>query len=113
MEKNQTFYSDERLKENIRYINPRDINTSIYIPFKSFNFKDDEAKRECYGVIAQEVERFGLTNLLEKDENGHLGVDYISLLILRCAFYEKELSNLKFEYQDLKKEVEELKNKIK
>ena len=110
MKKNQAIHSDERLKENIRYIDPKDIRTSNYIPLRMFNYKEDEDKRIYYGVIAQEVERLGLTNLLEIKGDGYLGVDYISLIMLKCASYERELSNLRVECQQLKDEIEKLKN---
>lgn len=97
------FYSksDVNLKENINDLNFKDYNKVENVLFKSFNFKNDETKTKTYGVIAQEVQAAGLNEIVHKDNDGNLSVDYISLLILKIAKLEDKVNKLS----------EELKNK--
>lgn len=85
--------SDERLKENIL-----PINYLGDIPFKQFNFKSDENKTIKYGVIAQDLEKMGLNNLVSISGNGMKTVDYISLLCMAV--------------ENLQQRVEELEHKL-
>ena len=71
---------------------------------KSFNFKDDETKKKTYGVIAQDLQAVGLDNIVHKDENNNLSVDYTSLLILKIADLENTIKNLSEEIKNLKGE---------
>jgi hypothetical protein len=82
-------------------LNFRDYNKVENVLFKSFNFKNDETKTKTYGVIAQEVQAAGLNEIVHKDNDGNLSVDYISLLILKIAKLEDKVNKLS----------EELKNK--
>jgi hypothetical protein len=93
--------SDINLKENISDIGINDYEKVNNVNFKSFNFKADETKTKTYGVIAQDVQNAGLNEIVKENENGTLGVDYISLLILKIGSLENEIKKLK----------EELKNK--
>lgn len=86
--------SDERKKENIQSLSYEDYKKADSVSFKSFNFKDDETKRKTYGVIAQRVEEANLGEVIMKDENGMLSVDYISLLILKIASLEHKVQEL-------------------
>ena len=97
------FYSksDVNLKENINNLNFKDYSKVENVAFKSFNFKNDETKTKTYGVIAQEVQAAGLNEIVHKDNDGNLSVDYISLLILKIAELEDKVNKLS----------EELKNK--
>ena len=94
--KAKAFYSssDRNLKENISSISSDSIENAKKVNLKQFNFKDDESKRIVYGVIAQDVEAVGLNNLVHKDENGNLSVDYTSLLLLKIANLEKDVEML-------------------
>ncbi len=85
--------SDERLKKNIEEISNDDINKVKNIDLKSFEFKSDNSKH--YGVIAQDVENVGLSELVATDVKGIKSVDYMSLLILKIAELENEIKNLK------------------
>ena len=85
--------SDERLKKNIEEISNDDINKVKNIDLKSFEFKSDNSKH--YGVIAQDVENVGLSELVATDVKGIKSVDYMSLLILKIAELESEIKDLK------------------
>lgn len=87
--------SDIELKENIKSINNIDYSKLENIDFKEFNFKKNPIKK--YGVIAQDLEKVGLGNLV-KGEEGSKSVDYISLLIL-------EIQRLRNEIEDIKKQI--------
>ena len=82
------YSSDRNLKENIMNVSREEINKANNVLAKSFNFKSDESKRKVYGVIAQDVQEAGLDELVHTDDNGNLGVDYTSLLLLKIAYLE-------------------------
>ena len=82
------YSSDRNLKENIMNVSREEINKASNVLAKSFNFKSDESKSKVYGVIAQEVQEAGLDELVHTDDNGNLGVDYTSLLLLKIAYLE-------------------------
>lgn len=102
--KAQAFYeeSDINLKENIKTIE-EDIEKISKIKFKEYNFKSDETKTKKFGVIAQELEHIGLTNLVDTDEDGVKSVDYISMLVLAMQEMRNEIKWLKEEISELKK----------
>jgi len=80
--------SDERLKENIKDLEVKSIDTN----WKSFNIKDsDEGYR--VGVIAQELE---VTNpeFVETDKEGFKSIKYIDLLIAKIAELEDRIKQL-------------------
>lgn len=95
----KAFYesSDVSLKENIAPITKEATNAVDCLAFKQFNFKDDKDKITKYGVIAQEVEAVGLSNLVSTNEEGVKSVDYISLLILKIEALEKRIAKLEAE----------------
>lgn len=111
MDKENSLYSDARLKENVERIPSSTLERVEGIIFKKFNFKDDETKRNYYGVIAQELEELGLNDVVEIDEKGYLGVDYISLLCMKCAQLTSDINILYKNCIDLQKEIDELKKK--
>lgn len=86
--------SDIRLKENIKSIS-EDIDKIRDIDFFEFNYKSDEEKTKYYGVIAQDLEKVGLENLVVEDANGYKAVDYISLLVLEIQRLRNEVNTLK------------------
>lgn len=99
------YSSDKNLKENINSLKG---NKSIFdkvadVDVVSFNFKDDENKNTKYGVIAQDVQKAGLDELVY-ESNGNLGVDYTSLLMLKIAYLEDTIKNLT-------EKIEKLENK--
>ena len=85
--------SDERLKKDIETISENDIDKVKNVDLKSYTFKSDNSKH--FGVIAQDVERAGLEELVDSSTEGIKSVDYISLLILKIAELENEIKNLK------------------
>ena len=85
--------SDERLKKDIETISENDIDKVKNVDLKSYTFKSDNSKH--FGVIAQDVERANLPELVINDADGMKSVDYISLLILKIAELENEIKNLK------------------
>ena len=89
--------SDERLKENINPIT-EDLNKLTNIEFKEFNYKKDENKVKSYGVIAQDLEKAGLNNLVVEDDKGYKSVDYTSLLVLEIQRLRKEIDTLKSKF---------------
>lgn len=88
--------SDERLKENVKkldLIKAKDFvdNCNAY----SFNFKGDSKSQ--IGVIAQEIQKY-YPEVITKDENGILGVEYTHLIAPLLAVVKdlrKEVSDLK------------------
>mgnify|MGYP000861306824 CR=1 FL=1 len=85
--------SDERLKKDIETISDNDIDKVKNVNLKSYVFKSDNSKH--YGVIAQDVEKAGLSELVTNSSDGMKSVDYISLLILKISELENEIKNLK------------------
>lgn len=92
--------SDSRLKENITYIGGHDISKASKVRLNAFNYKSDASKRKVYGVIAQDLESVGLTELVHYDENGMRSVDYTGLLLLKIAALEKEIDMLKHKIEE-------------
>lgn len=101
----KAFYesSDERLKENIQPITEETIAKAASVEIRQFNFKKDENKTAKYGVIAQEVEKEGLANLVSVNgDDGLKSVDYTSLLCLKIKALEAKLEKMEKELQELK-----------
>jgi hypothetical protein len=94
--------SDEVLKDDIHYIRGEEISRARKVELKSFYYKSDPSKRKVYGVIAQDLERLGLEELVHHDENGMRSVDYTGLLLLKIAALEKEISILKNKFDEQK-----------
>lgn len=89
---NQT--SDERFKENIHLIST-DTEKINDIEFKEFNLVEDTSGRKSYGVLAQDLERVGLENLVYENEEGIKSVDYTSLVMLELQRLRNEIKELK------------------
>ena len=87
------YSSDKKLKKNIKSVSNKDIEAVSKIDLKSYKFINDESERERYGVIAQDLEKVGLNNLVVETDNKK-GVDYISFLILKIAQLEKRIEEL-------------------
>ena len=92
--------SDEALKDDIHYIKGDEISRARKVNLKSFYYKSDASRRKTYGVIAQDVEKVGLEELVHYDENGMRAVDYIGLLLLKMAGLEKEIDILKHKLEE-------------
>ena len=86
--------SDERFKENIYPIST-DTEKINGVEFKEFNFVEDTSGRKSYGVLAQDLERVGLENLVYENEEGIKSVDYTSLVMLELQRLRNEIKELK------------------
>lgn len=94
--------SDERLKENISTI-IEDIDKIRDIDFFEFNYKSDEEKTKSYGVIAQDLEKVGLENLVVEDANGYKAVDYTALIMLELQRQRKVIAALEKRLAEIEK----------
>ena len=103
--------SDRNSKENIIVPTTYKLVSANKVPIIKFNYKDDETKRDIYGVIAQEAENFGLNELVYTDENGKKSVDYTSLTMLKIAFLENENKVLRGKLDDIEKRLKALEGK--
>lgn len=92
--KSLTQTSDERFKENIYPIST-DTEKINGVEFKEFNFVEDTSGRKSYGVLAQDLERVGLENLVYENEEGIKSVDYTSLVMLELQRLRNEIKELK------------------
>lgn len=86
--------SDERLKENIYPIST-DTEKINGVEFKEFNLVGDTSGRKSYGVLAQDLERVGLSNLVYESKDGTKSVDYTSLMMLELQRLRNEIKELK------------------
>ena len=104
----QAIYSSDRdLKENIDYLHYDLIRKIADVRERSFNFKGEENR--VYGVIAQEVQEAGFDELVYTKDDGHLAVDYTSLMILKIAYLENLCQELLYDVDKLKEEINSLK----
>ena len=94
--------SDIRLKENIKSIS-EDIDKIRDIDFFEFNYKSDEEKTKSYGVIAQDLEKVGLENLVVEDANGYKAVDYTALIMLELQRQRKVIAALEKRLAEIEK----------
>ena len=94
------YSSDLNLKENISALDYTKASIANNVPIKEFNFKSDPS-RKVYGVIAQEVESFGLNEMVVTGEDGYKGVDYTSLMLLKIGFLENEVKSLRAKLEAL------------
>ena len=100
----QAIYSSDRdLKENIEDVDLDVLNKVGWVRAKSYNFKGETNK--LYGVIAQEVQEAGLGELVYTKDDGHLAVDYTSLMMLKIASLENLCEELLNRTSDLEREV--------
>ena len=108
----QAIYSSDRdLKENIEEVDLDALNKAGWISTKSYNFKGETNK--LYGVIAQEVQEAGLDELVYTKDDGHLAVDYTSLMMLKIASLEKLCEDLLKRTLSLEEEVKFLRENNK
>lgn len=94
--------SDKRLKENINTIT-EDLDKIKEIEFFEFNLNDDVNKTKSYGVIAQDLEKVGLENLVVEDANGYKAVDYTALIMLELQRQRKVIAALEKRLEEIEK----------
>lgn len=90
--------SDQRLKENIQAI----LNKDNIPQIKEFDWK--ESGEHSYGLIAQELEEQGYSELVNTKDDGYKTVNYSAALSLIVG-------KLQVKIKELEKEIETLKNK--
>lgn len=90
--------SDQRLKTNIQAI----LNKDNIPQIKEFDWKEDGS--HSYGLIAQELEEMGYSELVDIKEDGYKTVNYSAALSLIVG-------KLQVKIRELEKEIENLKNK--
>lgn len=90
--------SDKRLKTNIQEI----LNSDKMPTIKEFDWKEDGS--HSYGLIAQELEEQGYSELVSIKDNGYKTVNYSAALSLIVG-------KLQVKIRELEKEIENLKNK--
>lgn len=93
----KAFYenSDLSLKDNVLPIKEKETDAIGRVLLKRFNFKGEDVTK--YGVIAQDLEREGLSNLVSENADGQKTVDYISMLILCIQELRERISMLEME----------------
>lgn len=94
--------SDKRLKENINTIT-EDLDKIKEIEFFEFNLNDDVNKTKSYGIIAQDLEKVGLENLVVEDANGYKAVDYTALIMLELQRQRKVIAALEERLAEIEK----------
>lgn len=76
--------SDERLKKDIKKLNPINVELVSYIEPVEYKLKADAEGRVQYGVIAQQFKKL-FPDLVYENNDGYLSVDYRSIAILQLA----------------------------
>lgn len=94
------YSSDLSLKEHINPASYEKASIANNVPIKEFYFKSDPS-RKVYGVIAQEVEAYGLGEVVVTGEDGFKGVDYTSLMLLKISYLENEIKSLRDKLEKL------------
>lgn len=89
--------SDQRLKENIKAILDRDNIPQI----KEFDWK--ESGEHSYGLIAQELEEQGYSELVSTKDDGYKTVNYSAALSLIVGKLQVKIKELEEEIEILKK----------
>lgn len=92
--------SDETVKENINIINQDIFNNITKLTPKSYNYINDESKKQQFGFIAQDVEKLlpELVSECYSEDNEIKGINYIQLIPLiigKMKTMEEEISYLK------------------
>jgi hypothetical protein len=105
--------SDKRLK---KFDGDIDVNLDDIKNIQKFlfHFKNDETKKEHIGVYAQEIQKY-YPQLVNKDENGYLTVDYSKLSVIALKAIDKlDEKNciLEEKINELEKTINDIKEKI-
>ena len=105
--------SDVRLKTNITKLNCLKVIKSIGGTYE-FDYLRDH--KHSIGFIAQHVNNPLLKDIVAKDDNGYLKINYWSPKLISLAFgalteIDDEVDKLKARVRELETEVEYLKNK--
>ena len=105
--------SDIELKTDVQ-----EIDTSTYIP-DVIQFRWLDTSELSYGFIAQDLEKHGLSYLMDKDDLNHWRVNYSAAISLVLGdlqktkkIHEQRISKLESENNDLKKTLEKLEKRL-
>ncbi len=109
--------SDSRLKKNIQAYNQNGINiinkiTPIYYTLNNSTNNDRQI-----GFIAQEVQKV-IPEIVKENENGYLSIDYTRLSVIAIKAIKEQEAEIKLlkqkqiEFEQLKKRIEFLENKL-
>ena len=93
--------SDAILKKDIQSISREKTNNLLNLNAVSYKLKEDLNAKEHFGFVAQEIEKF-YPELVKNSEMGYKTVNYIELIPILVS-----------KIQDLNKEIQELKEKVK
>lgn len=105
--------SDIELKTDVQ-----EIDTSTYIP-EVIQFRWIDSSELSYGFIAQDLEKHGLSYLMDKDDLNHWRVNYSAAISLVLGdlqktkkTHEQRISKLEYENKDLRKTLEKLEKRL-
>lgn len=99
--------SDQRLKENIQVI----LNKDNIPQIKEFDWK--ESGEHSYGLIAQELEEQGYSELVSTKDDGYKTVNYSAALSLIVGKLQVKIQEIEKENKELRDEINNLKtNKL-
>jgi hypothetical protein len=96
---NLNYYSDEKLKKNIKVMS-ESLGSVLNLVPKEFKYKKDKAGKRRFGFMAQEVEKV-LPELVNTDKDGNKGIDITEMIPLLVG----AVKELKDELETLKKEI--------
>jgi len=100
-----SIYSDRRLKDNIKIIEPQEAyNIVSQLNGVRYSWKNDPESKKV-GLIAQDVERI-LPEVVKDNYEGYKSVDYSSIVSILC----QSIKQLKNELEELKTEFNKLKS---
>ena len=98
--------SDKALKTNIK-----EIDSSTYIP-EVIQFRWIDSSEMSYGFLAQDLEKHGLTYLMDKDDADHWRVNYSAAISLVVGDLQKSKKDLEQRVSILEQENKELKTML-
>jgi len=73
--------SDIRMKDNVNDINQTDVDKLLQLNSKSYNYIDDDSKRQRFGFIAQDVEKL-YPDMVRDGANGMKSLNYDDIIPL-------------------------------
>jgi hypothetical protein len=89
--------SDERLKEDIKYITEKEMEDLFTLNPIHFKYKKDTNKKLHYGFLAQDVEKV-FPELVENNNDGYKTVNYqelIPIMLAKIQLMQNEINELK------------------
>lgn len=105
--------SDRRLKTNIRSISQSDFIKISKVDFYKYWMKGDSTQKDHFGPMAQEIEKAGLKQFVNTDNNDKKSVNYAELLILKIAQMDDYIKLLDEVIKDQEKRIDKLERKNK